>query len=182
MLEKARKHEVRCMGDSFSYAKDKQEKSFATKELKVEDLVLVSTINFNKVKGCKKLNVSFSGPFVIEALHGKNAVEVELSEELSTKHPTFPVSLIKLYKSGDAEKFPMRNKDPQHIHLVESSGVKSITKVLKERKVRTKKVREYLVRYSDPACEDKWLAEKYIPEATKLLRSFRNTRDKDITE
>ncbi|MBW0565529.1 hypothetical protein O181_105244 [Austropuccinia psidii MF-1] len=97
---------------------------------------------------------SFSGPFVIKALHGENVVEIELSEELSNKHPTFPVSLVKPYKSSDAEKFPLRNKVTQVIPPIQSYGIKNITKVLKERKMRTNKVREYLVRYRDPACED----------------------------
>ncbi|MBW0576271.1 hypothetical protein O181_115986 [Austropuccinia psidii MF-1] len=168
MLEKARNHAVRCMEYSFAYAKDKWDKSHATPDLKVGDLVLVSTTNFNNIKGCRNLKYSFSGPFVIKALHGENAVEVELSEELSNKHPTFPVSLIKPYKSSDAGKFPLRNKVPQVIPPIESSGSKKITKVLKERKLRTNKVREYLVRYSDPTCEDEWLPEKDIPEASKF--------------
>ncbi|MBW0552312.1 hypothetical protein O181_092027, partial [Austropuccinia psidii MF-1] len=139
MLDKARKHAVRCMEDSFAYAKDKWDKSHATPDFKVGDLVLVSTTNLNNIKGCKKLKDSFAGPFVIKALHGENAVEVELSEELSNKHPTFPVSLIKPYKSSDAERFPLRNKVPQVIPPIESSGSKKITKVLKERKLRTNK-------------------------------------------
>ncbi|MBW0592861.1 hypothetical protein O181_132576 [Austropuccinia psidii MF-1] len=156
--------------------------SHATPDFKVGDLVFVSTTNFNKIKGCEKLKDSFAGPFVIKALHGENSVEVELSEELSNKHPKFPVSLIKPYKSSDAEKFPLRNKVPQVIPPIESSFSKKITKVLKGRKLRTNKVREYLVRYSDPTCEDEWLAEKDIPEATKLLRRFRHTRNNNITK
>ncbi|MBW0541167.1 hypothetical protein O181_080882 [Austropuccinia psidii MF-1] len=116
------------------------------------------------------------------ALNGETSVEVELSEEPSNNHPTFPVSLIKPCKSSDAEKFPLRNKFPQAIPPIESSGIKKITKVLKERKIRTNKVREYLVRYSEPTCEDEWLAEKDIPEATKLLRRLRNTRNNNITK
>ncbi|MBW0552460.1 hypothetical protein O181_092175 [Austropuccinia psidii MF-1] len=76
MLDKARKHAVRCMEDSFAYAKDKWDKSHTTPDFKVGDLVLVSTTNFNNIKGCKKLKDSFAGPFVIKALHGENAVEV----------------------------------------------------------------------------------------------------------
>ncbi|MBW0550528.1 hypothetical protein O181_090243 [Austropuccinia psidii MF-1] len=182
MLDKARKHAVRCMEDSFAYAKDKLDKSHATPDFKLGDLVLVSTTNFKNIKGCKNLRESFAGPFVIKALHGENYVELELSEELSNKHPTFPVSLIKPYKSSDAERFPLRNKVPQVIPPIESSGSKKITKVLKERKLRTNKVREYLVRYSDPTCEDEWFPEKDIPEATKLLRRFRNTRNNNITK
>ncbi|MBW0584419.1 hypothetical protein O181_124134 [Austropuccinia psidii MF-1] len=172
ILEKARKHAVRCMEDSFAYSRDKWDKSHATPDFKLGDLVLVSTTNFNNIKGFKKLKYSFAGPFVIKALHGENAVEVELSEEVCNKHPTFPVSLIKPYKSSEAEIFPFRNKVPQVIPPIESSGSKKITKVLKERKLRTNKVREYLVKYSDPACEDEWLAEKDIPEAIELVRRF----------
>ncbi|MBW0575418.1 hypothetical protein O181_115133 [Austropuccinia psidii MF-1] len=130
---------------------------------KVGDLVLVSTTNFNKIKGCKNLKEYFSRPFFIKALHGENSVEVELSEELSNKHPTFPVILINPYKYGDSEQFPLRNKAPQHIPPVEQSSVKKITKVLKVRKLRTKKLREYFVRYSDPTCEYEWLAKKDKP-------------------
>ncbi|MBW0482235.1 hypothetical protein O181_021950 [Austropuccinia psidii MF-1] len=142
------------MEDLFAYAKDKWDKSHATADFKVGDLVLVSTTSFNNIKECKKLKDSFSGPFVIKTFHGENAIEVELSEELSNQHPTFPVSLVKPYKSRDSEKFPLRNKVPQHIPPIEYSGTKKMTKVLKERKLRTNKVREYLVRYSDPSCED----------------------------
>ncbi|MBW0581930.1 hypothetical protein O181_121645, partial [Austropuccinia psidii MF-1] len=122
MLDKTRKNAIRFMEDYFAYAKDKWDKSYATPDFKVGDLVLVSTTNFNNIKGCEKLKYSFAGPFVIKALHGENAVEVELSEEISNKHPTFPVSLIKPYKSSDAEKFPLRNKIPQVIPPIETSG------------------------------------------------------------
>ncbi|MBW0548651.1 hypothetical protein O181_088366 [Austropuccinia psidii MF-1] len=70
ILDNGRKHAVRCMEDSFAYAKDKWDKSHATPDFKVGDLVLVSATNFNNIKGCKKLKDSFAGPFVIKALHG----------------------------------------------------------------------------------------------------------------
>ncbi|MBW0561683.1 hypothetical protein O181_101398 [Austropuccinia psidii MF-1] len=150
MLQKSRKHAVRCMEDSFAYAKEKWDKSHATPDFK--------------------------------ALHEENVVEVKLSVEPRNKHPTFPVSLIKPYKSSDAEKFPLSSKVLQVITPIESSGIKKITKVLKERKLRTNKVMEYYVRYSDPSCEDERLAEKDIPEATKLLRRFRPTTNNNITK
>ncbi|MBW0580496.1 hypothetical protein O181_120211 [Austropuccinia psidii MF-1] len=141
ILHRARKHALRCMEDSFSYAKNTSDKSHATPDFKVGNLVLVSTTNFNNIKGCKNLKYSFAGPFVIKALHGENSVEVELSEEISNKHPTFPVSLIKPHKCSDAEKFPLSKKVPQVIPPIETSGIKKITKVLNERKLRSKKVR-----------------------------------------
>ncbi|MBW0563671.1 hypothetical protein O181_103386 [Austropuccinia psidii MF-1] len=70
ILDKARTHAVRFMEDSFAYAKDKWDKSHATPDFKVGDLVLVSTTNFNNIKGCKNLRDSFAGPFVIKILHG----------------------------------------------------------------------------------------------------------------
>ncbi|MBW0463454.1 hypothetical protein O181_003169 [Austropuccinia psidii MF-1] len=94
------------MKDSFAYAKGKWDISHSTPDSKVGDLVLVSTTNLNNIKGCTNLKDSFSGPLVIKVLHGENSVEVELSEELSNKHPTFPVILIKPYKSSDYETFP----------------------------------------------------------------------------
>ncbi|MBW0504451.1 hypothetical protein O181_044166 [Austropuccinia psidii MF-1] len=50
ILEKARNNAVRCMEDSFAYAKDKWDKSHATPDFKVGYLVLVSTNNFNNIK------------------------------------------------------------------------------------------------------------------------------------
>ncbi|MBW0536205.1 hypothetical protein O181_075920 [Austropuccinia psidii MF-1] len=119
---------------------------------------------------------------LFKALHWENAIEIELSEELGNKYPKLEVSLVKTYTSSDAEKFPLRNRAPQNIPPIESSGTRKITKVLKERKLRAKKLREYLVGYSDPTCEDEWLSEKDIPEATKLLKRFRNTRNNNITK
>ncbi|MBW0512466.1 hypothetical protein O181_052181 [Austropuccinia psidii MF-1] len=170
------------MEDYFAYTNDKWDKSHATAEFKAGDLVLVSTTNFNNIKRCKKMKYSHAGPFVIKALHGENDVEVELSEELSNKHPTFPVRLIKPYKSSAADKFPLGNQVPQVIPPIESSTSKKITKFLKERKWRTNKVREDLVRYSDPSGEDEWLPEKDIPASTKLLRRFRHTINNNITK
>ncbi|MBW0590657.1 hypothetical protein O181_130372 [Austropuccinia psidii MF-1] len=151
------------MEDSFSYSKEKWDKSHATPDFKVGDLVLISTTDFNNIKGFKNLKHSFAETLAIKALHGENGIEVELSEELSNKNPTFRVSLVKPYKSSDADKFPLRNKLPLHMPCIESSGTRKITKFPKERKLRTNKVREYLVRYSNPTCEDEWLAEKDKP-------------------
>ncbi|MBW0477169.1 hypothetical protein O181_016884 [Austropuccinia psidii MF-1] len=89
------------MNDTFDYAKQKWEKSHKVPDFKVGYLVLVSTLNFNHIKGQKKFKDSYVGPFVIVSLHGSNAVQVELSGELENKHPTFPGSLMKPYKPAD---------------------------------------------------------------------------------
>ncbi|MBW0540480.1 hypothetical protein O181_080195 [Austropuccinia psidii MF-1] len=109
MLDKGRHHENRFMKDSFKYAKERWDKSHKPPDFKIGDLVLVSTINFNNIKGPKKLKASFAGPFMIKALHGPNAVQLLLTGEIMNKHPTFPVSLIKPHSSSDRELFPLRN-------------------------------------------------------------------------
>ncbi|MBW0471224.1 hypothetical protein O181_010939 [Austropuccinia psidii MF-1] len=61
MLDKARKHAIRCIEDSFAYAKYKWDKLNATPEL-------------NNIKECKNLKDSFAGPFVLNTLHRKNEI------------------------------------------------------------------------------------------------------------
>ncbi|MBW0519753.1 hypothetical protein O181_059468 [Austropuccinia psidii MF-1] len=131
MLEKERHHSDRCMKDSFKYAKEKWDQNHKPPEFKIGDLVLVSTLNFNNIKGPKKLKDSFAGPFMIKALHGPNAVQLELTGELMSKHSAFPVSLIKPYSSCDKELFPPRNKPPLEIPPLEEREEKKIVKVLK---------------------------------------------------
>ncbi|MBW0514891.1 hypothetical protein O181_054606 [Austropuccinia psidii MF-1] len=102
------------MEDSFAYAKEKWDNSHGTPEFKVGDLGIVSTTTFNNIKVCKNYRDSFAGHFAIKGLHGENTVEVELSEEHSNKHPTFPASLIKPYKSSDSEKFFEESSSPSY--------------------------------------------------------------------
>ncbi|MBW0568585.1 hypothetical protein O181_108300 [Austropuccinia psidii MF-1] len=160
MLDKVKHHAKQSMDDSFDYAKQKWDKSHKVPDFKVGDLVLVSTLNFNKVKGPKKLKHSYLGPFVIVALHGTNAVQVELSGELENKHPTFPVRLIKPYQPADKELFPLRNPTPLTVPPVEQNEDKKIKKIIKERRRRGKNQREYLVRYRNPVHEDEWLGNQ----------------------
>ncbi|MBW0564143.1 hypothetical protein O181_103858 [Austropuccinia psidii MF-1] len=132
MLEKVRHHVNRCMQDFFNYAKERWYKNHKPSEFKVGDLVLVSTLNFNNMKGPKKLKDSFAGPFMIKALHGPNAVQLEHTGELMNKHPNFPVSLIIPYSSSYKELFPLGNKPPLEIPPLEQGEEKKIVKVLKE--------------------------------------------------
>ncbi|MBW0516214.1 hypothetical protein O181_055929 [Austropuccinia psidii MF-1] len=95
LLDKEIHHENRCMQDSFKYAKERWDKTNKRPYFKVGGLVFVSTLNLNNIKRPKKLKYSFEGPFMIKALHGPNAVQLELTGEPMSKHPAFPVSLIK---------------------------------------------------------------------------------------
>ncbi|MBW0528403.1 hypothetical protein O181_068118 [Austropuccinia psidii MF-1] len=126
-------------------------------DFKVGDLVLVSTLNFDNIKGPKELKDSYVRPVVIVTLHGTNAVQMELSGELKNRHPTFPVSLIKSYQPAEKELFPLRNPTPLTEPPVEQNEDKKIKKVIKERRLRGKNQREYLFRYRNPVHEDEWL-------------------------
>ncbi|MBW0570821.1 hypothetical protein O181_110536 [Austropuccinia psidii MF-1] len=126
------------MNDACEYAKQKWDKSHKTPEFKVGDLILVSTLNFNNIKGPKKLQDCFAGQFIIKALHWLNAVQVELSGKLENKHLTFPVSLVKHYTSSDKELFPLRNEAPLEVPPIDQSEEKNVLKVLKESRLRGK--------------------------------------------
>ncbi|MBW0559749.1 hypothetical protein O181_099464 [Austropuccinia psidii MF-1] len=89
LLDKLRHHENKSINDAIEYAKQKWDKSHKAPEFKVGDLILVSTLNFNNIKVPKKLKDSFAEPFIIKALHGTNAVQVELSGELKTNIQLF---------------------------------------------------------------------------------------------
>ncbi|MBW0585984.1 hypothetical protein O181_125699 [Austropuccinia psidii MF-1] len=91
---------------------------------------------------------------MIKAVHGPNAVQLELTGELLNKNPTFPVRLIEPYSSSDKALYPLRNKPPLDIPLSEEGEEKKIVKVLKERRTRNKKEREYPVRHRNPTQED----------------------------
>ncbi|MBW0476861.1 hypothetical protein O181_016576 [Austropuccinia psidii MF-1] len=123
---------------------------------------------------------SFVGPFTIIKLIGKNAVEVEFTEEFSRKHPVFPVSLVKPYFQTEENIFPFRKKNPTPQEIVEvEDSPGPVKKIFKARKIRLncKDQRQYFVRFKNQtADEDKWLAEDAIPDGNFLLRIFRASR------
>ncbi|MBW0467834.1 hypothetical protein O181_007549 [Austropuccinia psidii MF-1] len=122
MLDKVKHHAKQSMNEAFDYAKKKWDKSHKVPDFKGGDLVIVSTLNFNNIKGPKKLQDSYVGTFFIVALHGTNAVQVELSGELDNKRPTFPVSLIKPNQPVEKVLFPLRNPTPLTVPPVEQKG------------------------------------------------------------
>ncbi|MBW0497767.1 hypothetical protein O181_037482 [Austropuccinia psidii MF-1] len=105
-------------------------------DFKEGDQVLVSTLNFNDLKGPKKMRHLFLGPFTIIELIAKSAVEVKLTEEFSRKHPAFPVSLVKPYFQI-VDKFPSRKKNPTSPEIVEVDYCPgAVKKTIKARKIR----------------------------------------------
>ncbi|MBW0530249.1 hypothetical protein O181_069964 [Austropuccinia psidii MF-1] len=168
MLDKVKHHAKQSMDYTFDYSKQKWYKSHKVPDFKVGDLVLISTLNFNNIKGPKEPKDSYVGPFFIVTLHGANAVQVEWSGELEKKHLTFPVSLIKPSQPADKELFPLSNPNPLTAPQVEQSEDKNIKKIIKERRLRGKNQREYLVRYRNPVHEDEWLEESGIQYLTQI--------------
>ncbi|MBW0505443.1 hypothetical protein O181_045158 [Austropuccinia psidii MF-1] len=55
MLEKARHHANKCTQYFYKYEKERWDKSHEPPDFRVEDLVLVSTLEFNNIKGPTKL-------------------------------------------------------------------------------------------------------------------------------
>ncbi|MBW0496264.1 hypothetical protein O181_035979 [Austropuccinia psidii MF-1] len=123
---------------------------------------------------------SFVGPFTIIKLIGKNAVEVKLTEELFSKHPVFPVSLVKPYFQTEEDKFPSRKRNPTQPEIVEvEDSPGPVKKIIMARKIRPncKDQRQYLVRLrNETADKDKWLAEDAILDENLHLRRIRASR------
>ncbi|MBW0547172.1 hypothetical protein O181_086887 [Austropuccinia psidii MF-1] len=136
MVDKARHHASKCMQDSFKYAKERWDQSDKPPDFKIGDLFLMLTLSFNNINGPKKLKDCFAGPFMLKALHGTNAVQLELTGEQRSKHPAFPISLIRPYSSSGKEVFPLRNEPPLELPPLEEGEEEKIVKVLKERKTR----------------------------------------------
>ncbi|MBW0522030.1 hypothetical protein O181_061745 [Austropuccinia psidii MF-1] len=123
---------------------------------------------------------SFVGPFTIIKLIGKSPVVVKLTEEVSRKHPVFPVSLVKTYFYTEEDKFPSRKKSPTPPEIVEvEDSPGSVRKNIKARKIRIngKNQRQYLVRFKNQTADkDKLLAEPAIQDGNLHLRILRASR------
>ncbi|MBW0581554.1 hypothetical protein O181_121269 [Austropuccinia psidii MF-1] len=88
-------------------------------DLQEGNQVLVSTLNFNNLKGPKNMRDSFVGPISIIKLRVKNVVEVKLTEKSSRKHPVFLVSLVKPYFQKEEDKFHSRKKNSTPPEILE---------------------------------------------------------------
>ena len=180
MLDFTNDHANRCVQEAVEYNKNRWDKTHKEPEFKIGDKFLLSTINFNNLGGNRKLKPSFIGPFTIKQLHGKNAVEVILSEELSRKHPVFPVSLVKPYTiRNETESTPL---EPVPLIEVPKNEQLKVHKILKEKKERIngKDTRFYLIRYKNLSADrDEWLPESNIPDGPIHLRNFRASKRRE---
>ncbi|MBW0570915.1 hypothetical protein O181_110630 [Austropuccinia psidii MF-1] len=119
-------------------------------DFKEGEQVLVSTLNFNNLKGPKNMRYSLVGPLTFIKLIGKNSVE--------------------------EDKLPSRKKNPTPTERVEvKDSIGLVKKIIKARKIRLngKDQRQYLVRFKNQKADtDKWLAEDAIPDESLHLDRF----------
>ncbi|MBW0534666.1 hypothetical protein O181_074381 [Austropuccinia psidii MF-1] len=163
----------KCIAEENEYNKQRWDKTHMEPDFKEGDQVLVSTPNFNNLKGPKKMRDSFVGPFTIIKLIGKNAVEVKLQKN-------FPVSLVKPYFQTEEDKFPSRKKNPTSPSIVEvEDSPGPVSKIIRSRKIRLngKNQRQYLVSFKNQTADkEKWLEEDAIPDGNLYLRRFKASR------
>ncbi|MBW0468038.1 hypothetical protein O181_007753 [Austropuccinia psidii MF-1] len=155
MWKKACDTSTKFIAEAKEYNKQMWDKSHMKPDFKEGDQVLVSTLNFNNLKGPSKMREAFVGPFTIIKLIGKNAVETE------------------------EDKFPFR-KNPTPPEIVEVEGSPGpVKKIIKSRKIRLngKDQRQYMVRFKHHTEDkDKWLAKDAIPDGNLQLGRFRDSR------
>ncbi|MBW0471630.1 hypothetical protein O181_011345 [Austropuccinia psidii MF-1] len=158
MWRKACDTPARCISEEKEYNKQMWDKSHMEPDFKAGDQVLVSTLNFNNLKGPKNMRDSALGPFTIINLIGKNAVQVQLIET-------------------EEDKFPSRKKNTTPPEILEVEGSPGpLKKLIKARKstLNGKDQRHHLVRFKDQTEDtDKWLTEDAIPDDKLHLRRFR---------
>ncbi|MBW0509866.1 hypothetical protein O181_049581 [Austropuccinia psidii MF-1] len=83
-LDRVRHHEEQSMNYALEYPKKKWDKSHKNPEFKVGDIILVSTLSFNNIKGLKRLKDYLARELIIKALHGKNSVQFQFQENWET--------------------------------------------------------------------------------------------------
>ncbi|MBW0469425.1 hypothetical protein O181_009140 [Austropuccinia psidii MF-1] len=137
---------AKCIAEAKEYNKQRWDKPHMEPDFMEGDQVLVSTLNFNNLKGSKKMRDSFVGPFTIIRLIGKNAVK---------KNPT-PPDIVGVEDSpGPVSK------------IMRARKIRLNGKDQRQYLVRFK---------NQTADKDKWLAEDAIPDGNLHLRRFRASR------
>ncbi|MBW0469754.1 hypothetical protein O181_009469 [Austropuccinia psidii MF-1] len=142
----------RCIADTKEQNKQRYVQTHKETKFKEGDKFQVSTLSFNNLKVPRNLRELFVGLFTIIRLIGQNEVEVKLTEKFSSKHPVFPMSLVKPCQKTGEDKLPSRNKNPNPQEIVEvEDSPGSMKKIIKARKIilNGKDHRKYLVRFGN---------------------------------
>ncbi|MBW0553224.1 hypothetical protein O181_092939 [Austropuccinia psidii MF-1] len=162
MWKKACDTASKWIAEEKEYNKQRWDKTHMEPDFKEGDQVLVSTLNFNNLKGPKKMRDSFIGPFTIIKMIGKNAVEGRLTGKFI----------------GNTQYSQKKNPTPSEIVEVEDSPG-PVKKIIKARKVRLngKDQRQYLVRFTNQTADkDKGFSDNGIPDGNLHLTRFRASR------
>ncbi|MBW0469173.1 hypothetical protein O181_008888 [Austropuccinia psidii MF-1] len=168
---------ARCIAEAKEYDKPRYDKTHKDPDFREGDQVLVSTLNFNKLKGAKKMIYSFVGQWAITRLTGENEIKVRLAEAFSRKHPMFPVSLVKPDHQTGEDRLHSRIKSHTPHNIVEVENCPGpVRKIMKARKNRLngKDHRKYLVIFKNQIADnDRWLEEDSIPDGDLHLKGLR---------
>lgn len=140
------------------------------------DMVLLSTTNL-KLRGSRKLNPRFVGPFKIIKKISDVAYKLQLTHPFDKIHDVFHVSLLKPfvidpYKRG-YERPPPELVDGAEEYEVERIVDKRVKTIGKRTKI------EYLVKWKDyPAYENTWEPIENLTNCKELLREFNQRQHK----
>lgn len=141
------------------------------------DLVLLSTKNLHqKEEGeCRKLKPKYMGPFVVEGMVGKVAVELQLPKAWTRVHPVFHVSLIKAYTADPSQLKVMRTPPPP-IQWLDGEPTYTVDTLLQHRfaKRGRKRITEYLVRWQGYGPEhDTWEPRSNLLTCGELVHAYK---------
>ncbi|MBW0542041.1 hypothetical protein O181_081756 [Austropuccinia psidii MF-1] len=159
ILDKVKNHAKQSINDAFDYAKQSMKDAFDYAKQSMKDSFGYAKQKWYKSHKVPEFKVGDLGSFFIVALHGNNAVQVELIGELEKKHPTFPVSLIKRCQPADKELCPLRNPTPLTVPPVEHIEDKNIKKGELGVKIKENILSDIEIQYMEM---NGWQNQKYL--------------------
>lgn len=172
-MEFARAQIIKARDRYKSYA----DKHRADHQFKVNDKVLLSTVNLNKHSQCRKLYPRFLGPFTIIQKINDVAYKLQLPTHM-TIHPVFHVNLLKAYIPGKMQMPPQ----PPLPELIDGHLEWEVYRILSHRdtpyhtgakgkaKGKPATKREFLVHWAGyPIDEATWEPETHLKNAKESV-------------
>lgn len=144
-------------------------------QLKVGDMVLLSTDHLQFRSGNHKLTARYIGPFRIKEVVNDNAMKLELPPLLEALHETFNITRLKLYRDGSASfpSRPLRLEQPPAVDA-DTNGVAryEVECVVAQKGVNNR--RQLLVRWKGYGAEhDEWkLRSELVKSAPEVVAQY----------